>query len=224
MRKYSLIKEYRQSSLNGTFNMHEKTNFLCGKGMDIQDEIRLSSISATTGLDKYDDIKKLGIKSIEIEKNQTQQEKDNLTKWKLTLDGNLLLTEYLYHEIYTDNYFSVFKGINDNIVKNKKTNIACYDYIRLNLLDRYKIKEVILWATYYDLKLGFTPGTEQIQLLKQTPVYDFSAKPTTTPDDDKQTVSVKTYTDGIIEVDYKQTKTSQQFTFLYYFDIIFIRA
>lgn len=224
MRKYPIVRDFKINPLNGTSNMHEKTNFLCGKGMDIQDEIRLSSISAVTQLDKYDDIKRLGIKKTEISQDQTQQEKDNLTKWKITLDGNFLLTEYLYHEIYTDNYFSVFKEITNKFAKGNKSNTACYDYIKLNLLDRYKLKEVILWATYFDLNLGFTPGANPIQLLKQTPVYDFQARPSITPDKDKQTTATKTYTDGTIEVNYKQTKSSQLFTFLYYFDIVFVRA
>lgn len=224
MRKYTIVKDYKNVPLHGTLNMFEKTNFLCGKGMDIQDEIRLSSISATTQLDKYYDIKRLGIKAIEIEKNQSQQEKDNLTKWKITLDGNQILTEYLYHEIFTDNAFSVFKQISNEDTRAQKVNMACYDYIKLNILDRYKLKEIVLWATYYDLKLGKTPGTNPVQLLKQSPVYDFRARPSTNADASKQITSIKTYSDGTIELDYKQTKTSQQYTFLFYYDAIFVRA
>lgn len=223
MIKNSIIKEYRQIPVPGAILATEKTNFLCGKGMDIQDECRVVQISTIDNVDKYLNIKQEHIKSNKIDGSQTDQEKRGLTKWKFEIDTKSLLIDYLYDQIYTSNPWSPFKDLDDIESRGNRGQI-CLNYIKTNLVSRYKIKEVIFWASYFDLKLGQTPGSQQVQLLQNVATFSQIARPLLNPDSQKQTISIKEYNEGLIEIDYRQIQSSQQFTFLWYYDIIYVRA
>lgn len=224
MRKRGIVKDFKNQAIPGTLNQIEKTNFLTGKCMDIEDEIRVRTIDVwNNNIDRYSQLKEHRILSINIAKDQTQADKDSLTKWVIELDTKNLLRDYLYNEIYTENSHSVFNLLTNDIVDNSNTSLACYSYIDNNLINRYGIKEVIFWTKYYQLNLSVTPDSNQIPLLKQSPVYSFYAKPTSDSDKNKSIISTKTYTDGLVELNYKQSKSSQEYTFLYYYDIIFYK-
>lgn len=238
MRKLGIIHDFKNTPIPGTLNMIEKTNFLCGKGMDIQDEIRVRSInmwkndamSADFNYDQFEGLKKDSILSAFIAKDQTQTEKDTLTKWVFEIDMKKILREYLYSQIYTDNSFSDFHFIPSGNVINNNPSLACYNYIDNNILSRYKLKEFVLWTQYYELKqnkvdyaISNPLSVVSYPLLKQTPIYSFFAKPKSDPDKNKAVVSTKEFNEGILDVTYKQEKSSQYFTFLYYYDIIFFK-
>ena len=57
MKKSSIVKDYKYIPEPGTLNMFEKTNFITGKAMDIQDEIRIRKINVyfTVNAICYDD-------------------------------------------------------------------------------------------------------------------------------------------------------------------------
>lgn len=223
MRKYPIVRDYKDQPLAGTLNMKEKTNFLCSKMMDIEDTIRIRSKIDT---DTYDHFKKEAITSLVMDKNQTKQEEDTLTKWIFTFDSVALLREYLYNEMFTENPHSVFNSILDIYATNNKLSMSCFEYIDANVLNRYKVKEFIMWAQYYELKLKSVPGYNNLTLFKKTPTYHFSARPIGTLadiDKQKQTISSKDYSDGTTEIGYKQTKSSQYFTYVYYYDVIYER-
>lgn len=236
MRKKGIVQDFKNQPIPGTLNMIEKTNFLCGKGMDIQDEIRVRSINiwkndlnlANYNYDSFEGLKHDSIISANIAKDQSQIEKDTLTKWIFEIDIKKILREYLYNQIYTDNSFSDFHNIDPLNVTNNNQSQACYDYIDSNLLSRYKLKEFILWTKYYELKQGsvqFSTDTTpiNINLLKNVPVYSFYAKPKSEADKNKAVIATKQFNEGILDVTYKQEKSSQYYTFLYYYDIIFYK-
>lgn len=240
MRKDSIVKDYKNLSVPGTFVMKEKTNFLCGKMMDIEDTIRisydytfnellnLSTLEANSVLSfSYDGIKQNSILSLTEDKTQSTSESNSNTKWIFEFDSKMLLREYLYNEIYTLNPQSPFKQITQDLTPSDNINQLCMEYIDTNVLDRYRLKEFILWTEYYDLKMNTVPGTgtsllnPELKLLYKTPIFNIKAIPETNADKSKQTISTKEYLDGKYEIYYKQTKSSQFSTFLYYFDVIF---
>lgn len=242
MKKNAIVKNFKNSSIPGTYVMQEKSNFLVSKMMDIEDTVRISynitpndiGLNNIDTLNKlnYDDLKKRCI-SLSVDKSQTTQDTNNLTKWLFTLDSKTLLREYLYNEIYTINPNSAFKQINSDNVPTKNISDSCYNYIDLNILNRYKLSQIYLWVNYYDLKINKVPGTgtsnnnPAIQLLSKTPIYSIYAIPATSNirsndvDNKKETISMKGYDNGIYEISYKQTKSSQNYTFIYYYDVIF---
>jgi len=223
MIKNSIIKEYKQVPIPGARLAVEKTNFLCGKGMDIQDRCRVVQISPIDGVDKYGHIKSLHITSNSIDGSQNAQDRRGLTLWKFEINTQALLRDYLYDQIYTSNPWSPFRLL-DDIESNGDRGQSCINYINANLLSRYKIEEVVFWATYYDLKLGQTPGTNPVPLLQNVATFNQIARPLVNPDSQKQTVSLKEYGEGLIEIDYKQNQSSTNFTFIWYYDIIYVRA
>lgn len=243
MRKYSIITDFKNVSVPGTFSMKEKTNFLCGKMMDIEDEIRVSynytfdeiqQLLAGSTLPgvinninnmSYDNVKKNRIVLVEDE-SQSVVDGNGNTKWIFKFDSVGLLTDYLYNEIYTLNPQSPFKAIPLNLSPANNVNQLCMDYIKENILDRYRMKEFILWTSYYQLKLNTIPGISGvgingIPLLYKKPEYSIIAIPDVNPDNKKETISAKKYLDGFYDISYKQTKSSQFYTFVYYFDVIY---
>lgn len=240
MRKDSIVKDYKTLKVPGTFVMKEKTNFLCGKMMDVEDIIRitydftynelmnLSTNDANSLLSfSYNGIKQNSILSLTEDKTQSVSESSSNTTWIFEFDSTMLLREYLYNEIYTLNPQSPFKQITQDLTPSNNINQLCLDYIDANVLDRYRLKEFILWTDYHDLKTNVVPGTgtstlnPEIKLLYKTPLFNIKAIPQTNADKFKQTISMKQYVDGKYEIYYKQTKSSQFSTFLYYFDVIF---
>lgn len=182
--------------------------------------------------------KQEAIISLVPDKTQTDLDSNNLTKWIFDFNAKSLLREYLYNQIYTLNPHSPFREIPLTDIPGNKINQLCYDYIDKNVLSRYKLSDFILWTSYFELKNNTVPGSGTdavinpvINLLYKTPVYSFNALPANTTtnsiqadvDKEKETVSMKQYADGTYEISYKQTKSSQYYTFLYYYDAIFER-
>lgn len=245
MRKKSIVEEFKQLPIPGTVVMKEKTNFITGKMMDIEDEFRITyNYNSDINIDllnptvnavvtgranmSYDSVKAESLLSIEQDKAQSAIDSNTTTRWVFEFDSKHLLREYLYNEIYTLNPQSPFKQIPNGLIPGDKIGQACYDYIDKNLMDRYRLKEFILWAQYYDLKNNIVPrtGTDlvlnpEIKLLSKSPVFSYNAVPVKNPDLNKETISLKQYDDGTYEVYYKQTKSSQYFTFIYYYDVIY---
>jgi len=244
MRKDGIVKEFKNASVYGAYVMREKTNFLCGKMMDIEDIIHitypytydellgliaLGPVSETMVKSasnySYDEVKK---KYITIKPDQTQatQDANANTRWIFEFDSKSLLKDYLYNEIYTINPASPFKQI--PLVQTPANNVStlCLDYINANVMDRYRLKEFILYAEYYELKTGTVPGTgggfdTPVPLLYKNPVFHLIAIPETNSDKNKETIAMKEYNDGFYEIAYKQKKSSQFYTFVYYYDVIF---
>ena len=231
MRKDSIVRDFKNIPIGGIINMQEKTNFLCGKMMDIEDTIRITS-KATT--DIYDPIKFESILSFLPDPKQSITDSNELTQWLIEFDSKSLLREYLYNEIYTDNPFSVFKQLDSNLISGNKNNLACYDYIDKNIINRYKLTDFIFWTQFYELKeltipgSGSSPEDPIINLLYKTPVYNYRAKDIDTK---KQSVNIKEFANGTTEIIYKQNVTgtnqkiasSQYSTFIYYFDVVYTR-
>jgi hypothetical protein len=118
----------------------------------------------------------------------------------------------LYNEIYTENPNSIFKQIDSSLTLNKKSNLACIDYINYNIISKYKIKDILFYTMFYELKnntvIGSGSSTENplIELYSKTPVYSHTAK-IISPN--KKNISFKQYNDGLYEISYKQEKISK---------------
>lgn len=222
MKKSSLVKEFKNINKAGLINMNQKNNFLCSNLMDIEDILIVSSNKIS---DTYHDFKQNAI-TIKIDTQQTKDELENLTKQILSLDSKKLLLDYLYNEIYTENPNSIFKQIDSSLTLNKKSNLACIDYINYNIISKYKIKDILLYTVFYELKNNTVAGsgssTENplIELYSKTPVYSHTAK-IISPN--KKNISFKQYNDGLYEISYKQEKISKDQTFTYYYDVIYER-
>jgi hypothetical protein len=218
MRKDSIVKDFKPISVSGVHNMYNKSNFLCTNLMDIEDTININNFETNilnSELYSYN-FQKHNSLNVYLDESQTKIESDSNTKWILKFDSKQLLREYLYNEIFTYNPFSEFKNIpEEQIPVGKTVNDLCKEYIEYNLLSKYKVKEFIVYVKYNSLKNDKIPGTD-INILYKTPIFSkLAINPI------KETISSKQYTDGIIEYTYKQSKSSQFFSFIYYYDVIY---
>lgn len=236
MRKYSIVDNYKNNPESGILNMKEKRNFLCNVLMDIADEFTITYNYTSNDLSSlpidilslydYNTIKKKCIK-IEINNTQTQLEQDTSTMWNITFDAKKLLREYLYNEIYMINPNSFFNNIPSNLVPSDKISELVYEYIDNNLLDKYQVKEFILWTKYFPLNFNTVPGTGGtstnpiINLLSKTPIFSYHAIPLSNPMEQKKIINKKQFDDGHYIINYKQSRTSQFETFIFYYDVIF---
>lgn len=220
MIKNSITQNYNNNPVEGTVNAKELTNFLCGKCMILEDTISISSVDSSSVNDgiKYNAIK------LNIDPSQNITEKNLLTNWIIDLDSNYLLTEYLYNEIFTQNPHSDFHAFDLHTVSRQ-----CKNYIKFNLLDKYKLKEILFWSDYFSLNLNTVPGSGSsavnplINLRQFSPVYSYLAKPNTNATLLKDNIAIDSYLNGNYKLKYKQKQSSQDYTFIYYFDAIYER-
>jgi hypothetical protein len=216
--------------------MKEKRNFLCNVLMDIADKFTITynytsndlSILPVELLSLYDyNTIKNKSTQIELDNNQSEIEENTNTKWKIHFDSKRLLREYLYNEIYMINPYSFFNNIPSNLVPSDKISELVYQYIDNNLLDKYQVKEFILWTKYFPLNFNTVPGTggsninPVINLLSKTPVFSYHAIPLSNVMDQKRVITKKQFENGNYIINYKQSKSSQFETFIYYYDVIF---
>lgn len=244
MRKDGIVRDFKNAPVYGAYVMREKTNFLCGKMMDIEDTVRITypytydellglialgaageSMAKSASNYSYDELKKKYI-TVKADPAQATQDANANTRWIFEFDSKSLLRDYLYNEIFTINPASPFKQIPLEQTPANNVSTLCKDYIDANVMDRYRLKEFILYAEYYELKTGTIPGTgggfdTPVQLLYKNPVFHLIAIPDADPDKKKETIAQKEYSDGFYEIAYKQRKSSQFYTFVYYYDVIF---
>lgn len=245
MRKKSIVEDFKNKPYPGSLIMNETNNFMSSVLMDIDDEIRISynytkqdlqmSIVALESLYNvsYDTLKRDCI-DIRIDERQSNFDNDKNTAWVLDFDSNKLLREYLYTEIYTLNPNSPFKEIPSNIINTDKLGDLCYEYIDKNVLNKYEIKEFLLWVQEYDLVLNTVPLTgvgsgileeinPTINLLYKKPEFTFLAIPDKDVDKQKKSVTIKQNSNNNYTIGYKQNFSSQFKTFIFYYDVIYKR-
>lgn len=216
MRKYAIVQEYKSVPISGINVVKDSTNFLCNNLMDIEDEIRI--FSSNYPIYNYDDLKFQSI-NLKLDNKQSNNDLIGQTKWIIEFNSDKLLRQYLYNEIYLYNQNSVFKQIPQHIIPNNNLSDLVYNYIDQNLLNKYRVKEFILWTEPYQLKNNIIPG-QNLQLLYQQPIFNkFITQ--FKEDKDKRLINIKKYLDNRYEINYTQEYSSKYFTFVYYYDVIY---
>lgn len=242
MRDNLQLKYFEKENVNGTYNLYEEATFFNSKIMDIEDEIIIDDKSIQYY--QVDEDKEIGIGyqyqdsqlSLYNEKfklldlvnlklsnhtiNLVQQTKIDLksnTKWEIKIDARTILKEYLFANIKRRR---TFKSLKPNNFTNKNINESIYDYISANLLDRYQVSNVNLYIKYIDIK----DNSRFIsQLLKQ---YDPQYKLEVNDDEyyvKNANIEQKNLTDFLAEVklNYSQIKSSTDYKFDYYYEILY---
>ena len=203
MRRYPITQEYKNISIKGSFNMNEKVNFLFSKMMDIEDLVRVDDAHNYSNLKQNDVV-------VAMSANQNLDEKQSQTKWDFEFNTTDILTKYLLAEIYTFNTNTIFRLLKSNDVKNMDMSNAVEEYIKFNVLNRYKLNTVFFWVAYVPID----------NVNRGIPFFDISAKKT---DDLKESIILKPYDNGDTILTFKQQQSIKQYTFKYYYDIEYIR-
>lgn len=226
MRRSYISPEYTESSVYGTFNMIEESNFFGAKMLEVEDTIDISnqniiyyqkltgeqidiSIESSLPSQVYsasDNMKSR--QSIIIDPTQLSYQKDSNTKWVLTIDLKNILIDYLFAVMKR---YRTFEGISNNLTRTNDVNTAIKQYISSNVLNRYKFSKLDLYISYKDLM--------QQNVLR----YKNTWNPNAVSDANllKKAQKDLAFDESELKIYFTQEKSSSQYNFEYYFNILF---
>ena len=244
MKDSLILKKYKIENVPGTYNLKEEKTFFGTKIMDIEDYIEITDksiqyyeleISGTTIEEQNNGyqyfkldttIEKIVIQDIVGIKNkyhsikkvtQNQQSEINNTQWEIKIDIKSILKEYIFGKIKERR---TFKSIDNTVFINRNINKSIYEYIDLNILDRYELDKIDLYVKYIDIKNNILYSNLVVKQFD--PIFNQSIEM-----DEylvrNTNIKLDLYLDKLapITVDYYQIKSSSDYKFDYYFNLYF---
>ena len=226
MRRTYISSEYSNTKTYGTFNMIEESNYFGSKMLEIEDSIYIENqniiyyqrpsgeqinLSAETSIDSLvysAPVDKQINHSLVIDDTQTNYQRDNNTKWIMDIKLNDLLSNFLFANLKR---YRTFEGLKTSITRTNDVNTAIREYIDKNVSNRYKFKKIDLYIKYKDLRSQ--------NVLRFKNIWS----PTIGIDSNKfQKMQTETAFDGSsIKLLFNQEQPSTQYSFEYYFNILF---
>lgn len=226
MRRNYISPEFEYAKVHGTFNNLEKTSFFGSKMLEVEDSITIGSKSVIyyqkDNFEQVDSVtesklnpsvfdvstfKYLSHKLV-LNQSQSESQKNDKTKWILTISIQDILVNYLFAILKE---YRTFEGVLNNMTIYNDVNVAIKNYILNNVTNRYKFKSIDLYLEYVDLKgqnvLRFNNFFEQTAETNGTKL-------------NKIETSID-YNQTILEVRFDQEKSSSQYAFNYYFNLNF---
>jgi hypothetical protein len=234
MKSDLIINRFKTEPTIGTKSTLEEKTFFGSKMIDIEDQILIdesyiqySEIFNTgdtnnNGYQYYDDIdylEKIYLVNLTDSKylyhsinlmSQTNMDLQNNTNWTILINWKDILTDYLYYKLKEAR---TFKCIRYTDIISENINLYIRDYIKTNLINRYKFVRLNLYISYLSLE---TENMNIIPNLQFDPIFTVSVK---NIDNLVKNVNATVF-DELINVKYKQTQSSKTLKFNYYFDLI----
>ena len=234
MKSDLIISRYKTDKIIGTKSSFDSRTFFGSKMIDIEDSIivddsliQYSEVYDTTdkrnnGYQYYNDIdnvEKIYLVSLFDVKNtyhttslgsQSGVDLRLNTNWTILVNWKDVLIEYIYLKLKEAR---TFKTIKFNNVLSENINLYIRKYIENNLTSRYGFNSINFYIKYFDLDDG---DEDKDPNLSFNPIFDASIK-----SDENQVKNVNTTLfSEILNIQYKQTESSQFKKFHYYFDLI----
>ena len=226
MRRSYISPEYISIPVYGTLNMREESTFFGAKMLEIEDNILIDNhdiiyyqmlnneqidLSVESSLTAYnystsDD--KLLNHIIYKDKKQSTFQLENNTRWILEIKTTNILRNYLFN---TMKKYRTFEGMRNETTLHNDVNIAIYNYIDNNVLNRYKLKNTNLFIQYNDLM------NQSLLKFKTT----WNQNIAITENIVKKTQIISNISGDSIQVLFNSDKPSSEYNFDYYFDLIF---
>ena len=226
MRRTYISSEYSNTKTYGTFNMIEESNYFGSKMLEIEDNIYIENqniiyyqrpsgeqinLSAETSIDSpvYSaSSDKEKNHSLKIDESQTNYQKENNTKWIMDIKPNDVLSNFLFANLKR---YRTFEGMKTSLTRANDVNTTIREYINKNVLNRYKLSKIDLYIKYKDLR------SQNVLRFKNT------WNSTIGIDSNKfQKIQTETAFDGSnIKLLFNQEQPSTQYSFEYYFNILF---
>ncbi len=226
MRRTYISSEFVNSKINGTFNMVEESNFFGAKMLDVEDSIYIENqniiyyqqasgeqidLAIESSLPSYvfsSSSNKESNHKLTLDDSQTSFQKNGNTKWILEIDLKTILESYLFATLKR---FRTFEGIENNQTITNDINSSVQKYITSNVTNRYKFKKIDLYIRYKDLR--------NQNVLRYKNIWSSSVISESNKYNKFQTDLA--YDDSKIKIYFNQEKTSQEYTFEYFFNILF---
>jgi hypothetical protein len=226
MRRTFISPEFKYVSVYGTLNMEEESSFFGSKMLEIEDLITIGNESILFYQNEkgeqidfekeYDappiiynsNADKQKLHTLVLDEFQTQIEKNNYTKWKLTISIRSLLKNYLFATLKK---YRTFEGVSNEMTYNRNVDFSINEYIQRNVINRYKFTGVDLYLVPVDL---LTIGS-----LKYQNIWDREIS-----QDQYKFTKFSTVTDfkfEDIQIFFAQNFSASQYAFRYYFNLKF---
>jgi hypothetical protein len=226
MRRSYISPEYTESSIYGTFNMIEESNFFSAKMLEVEETINISnqniiyyqkstgeqidiSIESSLPSQVYSASDNMKTRqSIIMDPTQLGYQKEGNTKWVITVDLKNILVDYLFAVMKR---YRTFEGISNNLTRTNDVNTAIRQYISSNVLNRYKFSKLDLYISYKDLM--------QQNVLR----YKNTWNPNAVSDAHllKKAQKDLSFDESELKIFFSQERSSSQYNFEYYFNILF---
>ena len=226
MRRTYISSEYSNTKTYGTFNMVEESNYFGSKMLEIEDSIYIENqniiyyqqpsgeqinLSSETSIDSpvYSaSSDKEKNHSLKIDESQTNYQKENNTKWIMDIKLNYVLSNFLFANLKR---YRTFEGMKTSLTRANDVNTTIREYINKNVSNRYKLSKIDFYIKYKDLR------SQNVLRFKNT------WNSTIGIDSNKfQKIQTETAFDGSnIKLLFNQEQPSTQYSFEYYFNILF---
>jgi hypothetical protein len=226
MRRTYISPEYKKTETYGTFNMIEESNFFGSKMLEVEDTIFVESQSIIyyqrsngeqTDLSVESSLNSIIYSSFEdkeinhtlvLDETQSSYQKDNSTTWILNIELKSILSSFLFATLKR---YRTFEGMKIQMTKTHDVDSSIKEYINENVINRYKFKSLDIYINFKDLKnqnvlrykntwsqLAYKPENKFLKYQKDLS-FDYSK----------------------IKIIFNQDKNSKDYTFEYYFNILF---
>jgi hypothetical protein len=238
MKSDLIISRYKTKKIIGTKSSYDDRTFFGSKMIDIEDSILIdngtiqySEVYNTEDkrnngyqhFEDVDNIEKIYLVSLfDIKDNNhtiTLGSQSNIdlrlnTNWTILVNWRDILVEYIFLKLKEAR---TFKTINFENVLSENINLYIKNYIRNNLISRYNLESLDFYIKYFDLDSGDEDTDPNLSL---NPIFD-----DTIHDESNRIKNVNsTVYPKILNIQYKQTESSQFKKFHYYFDLNIVKV
>jgi hypothetical protein len=230
MRRTYISPEFEYSRVYGTFNMKEESSFFGSKMLEIEDILDLNnqSIIYYQNLNKeqidleietslspvvysLSDDKKNN-HTLVLDDNQSESQRNSQTKYVITIQLKTILENYLFAIL---KQYRTFEGVRNVMCSNNNVNFSIKEYISKNILDRYKFEKVELYLRYVDLR---------DQNVRRFINNWYSSDDIIVKENLLSKVQTETeFDESSVKVLFNQEKSSQQYSFEYYFKLSWVK-
>ena len=223
MRRSYISPEFYNNNVYGTFNMYEESNFFGSKMLEVEDNISIENqdiiyyqklnneqidFSIESSLPSYiysSSLDKEGNHTLVIDESQAKYQMDKNTKWIMDINLQQILSNYLFSTLKR---YRTFEGVRNDMNIYNDIDVAMTEYIKNNVLNRYKYKSIDLYVDYKDLRsqssLRYKNDWNINTQTKLTKIQTETA-----------------FDDSSIKLIFNQEKNSSDYNFDYYFNIFF---
>jgi len=226
MRRTYISPEFKYEKVYGTFNMLEQSSFFGSKMLEIEDSITIGQQSIlyyqTSNKEQLDASVENSLPSIVYNSSddklanhtllkdeaQSAYELDNNTKWILDINLNNILSNYIFATL---KQYRTFEGVKNNMTIYNDVDFAIKEYIKNNVLNRYKFKNIDLYLKYTDIR------NQNVLRYKN----EWTSSVTQTENLTKKIQTETAYDGSEIKVRFNQEKPSSQYSFKYFFNLTF---
>lgn len=251
MRKNFLTKEYSLEQRPGTLSMLEKRNFYGSKILEIPDTLTVDEIDIvwsesndkTQGINIDDQTKVLDVSTLKKDNHtiqraprQTDRDIREYTIYEMTINIEDIIYDWIFAQLKK---FQTFSGIRNEETFKNDIDIAINEYIQVNIMPRIDFETINLYVRYFPIGTFDESGTVSLQ-------YDikYSENIITPPaisgeSTDQLQIRSAAFKNSLkvanfeLSLDafkrvatlrYKQTQSSQNYKFNYYFDVVYKKA